>query len=345
MNLLPDVETPVQVETLRPGLAVVRLPLPMRVEPVNCYVAIDPDGVASILDTGIAAGARELWQMALAQLGIEPEQVRRIIVSHFHPDHIGGAAPLATLTDAPVAVSEVTARQAPLVWDDPHREGAFERINQMLVAHGFPSEMLVELRGEVAVAGVGVRLPARFERLPADGAVIDFGGEAWEVLATPGHADGHICLYNRARRELLGGDHLLERISPAVGRFPDHHPDPLGMYLDSLARVATLDIDVVYPGHGAPFRSSRARCDWLLQHHEQRVDACLAALTQGPAPAREIALAVFGAKHDAANQRFALTETIAHLDYARRRGRARLQEHPDKGGVLRYALAPAAGVG
>ena len=316
--MFEDQTIEIDVTRLTDGLFVVHLPLPVRMEPVNCYVGLDDDGRATIIDAGLAYGAVAAWGDALAQIGLAAHDVDRIVVTHFHPDHIGGAGQLATLCDAPVWVSRITAEQSPPVWGQG-LELRFAEINEHLLDHGMPAERVAELESETISARAAVSLPNRFELLE-EGDELHFDGANWQVVLTPGHADGHLCLHDERGRRLLAGDHLLERVSPAVGLFPHNSLNPLQGYLASLERTAALAIDLVLPGHGAPFSGAAARSRELLEHHDERLCACIAALAGGPLSGHEVSLEVFGPQRDAANERFALTETLAHLELARSLG-------------------------
>ena len=100
------------------------------------------------------------------------------------------------------------------------------------------------------------------------------------MLELPGHADGHIGFLRDG--VLVGGDHLLARITPAVGLYPESRPDPLGDYLASLERTAELDLRIVYPGHGEPIEDPAARAREIIEHHRERLDVVEAALADGP---------------------------------------------------------------
>jgi glyoxylase-like metal-dependent hydrolase (beta-lactamase superfamily II) len=324
----------IEVVELSSGLHVVRLPLPMRVAPVNAYVGIGSDG-ATIVDTGLSFGAEQLWPAALAACGVAPGDVCRIVITHFHPDHIGAAGPLASLTGAEVVASPVTVAQTPVTWG-PDMHAGMLRIDAQLLEHGVPASLVEALAPEHDLARAAVTLPPHIGVL-AEGEELAFAGTTWRMVATPGHSDGHLVLVDEANGRLLAGDHVLERISPAIGRFPDHGVDPLGDYLDSLERTAALGVDLVLPGHGEPFPGLADRCTVLVRHHRERIDACTAAVAahgDAGATAYEVALEVFGAGLDPGSQRFAVTEALAHLEYVRLRDG--LQLRPGDDGVLRY---------
>ena len=116
----------------------------------------------------------------------------------------------------------------------------------------------------------------------------------WSVVELPGHADGHLGFLRDG--VLVSGDHLLRKISPAVGLYPDSRPDPLGDYLASLERTIELAPRIVYPGHGEPIEDAAARARELIEHHHRRLDATAAALSDEECTAYEVSLALFGEK-------------------------------------------------
>ncbi len=332
-------------DQVAPDIWRVKIPLHIRVDPVNAYLLVDPDGSLTAFDTGIAPAASEFWTAAITAIGHAPSDLRRIVVSHHHPDHIGGSGALHRLTGAPLLASRSTIQQAPDVWGDRGRmDSYFESIDAHLHEHGLPADVASMLRHESDLARMAVDLPPDDAWEPLDdGDRIEAAARTWDVRMTPGHADGHLVLHDRAGGLLLAGDHLLERISPAVGRFPRHEKDPLARYLESLIKVAMLDPKVVLPGHGNPFSGGAERARVLVQHHQERIEDCIDAVaTLGSATAFDAATRVFAhvfaaERPDPANQRFATTETLAHLERARFDGRVTRAREDD--GRVRYRVA------
>ena len=127
------------MDDLGGGIRRVTLPLPNRPGHVHAYVLEGDDGW-TIVDTGLGLpDARERWAAELAEL---PGPVDRIVVTHFHPDHVGAARDLAELTGAPVAQGRLDYEQCDLVWGD-------DDWADVLVAwfrrHGVPDDVTREL--------------------------------------------------------------------------------------------------------------------------------------------------------------------------------------------------------
>lgn len=327
-----SVDLTARAEPVQPGIWRLQVPLHARAEPVNVWLLRDPaDGSIVVFDTGIAPHAPARWRAVLDQLRATPADVRSIVVSHQHPDHVGGTGSLHQLTGAPVLASASAIEQVLDVWGDNGRlEAYMGEVRDHLRRNGLPAAIAERLRDDHVHARAAIELAPDAAWQPlADGAQLDAGGRTWRVVFTPGHSDGQFVLHDEDGGLLLSADHLLERISPAVGKFPRHEPDPLRRYLESLERVAALTpVELVLPGHGAPFRGAADRARVLIDHHAQRIDACVAAVRAAAAPvtAYDVASVVFAKvfatpEPDAPSIRFATTESLAHLEFARLDGR------------------------
>ena len=158
--------------------------------------------------------------------------------------------------------------------------------------------------------------PARDPQLLGEGDEVD----GWRVLELPGHSDGHICLLRDG--VLVAGDHLLAKITPTVGLYPESCPDPLGDYLASLERTIELAPTLALPGHGDTISDPVSRSREIVEHHRKRLDETISALGAEPRTAHEVSLALFGENLDASGRRFALAEALAHLERLVRERRA-----------------------
>ena len=162
------------------------------------------------------------------------------------------------------------------------------------------------------------------------------GGVTLEAVWTPGHTAGHLCFYDRSRELLFTGDHILPVITSNVSTRMATEDDPLGDYLDSIAKVGQLDVRLVLPAHQHHFTDLQGRIRELHRHHDVRLGAVLAACAPGATmpTAYEVASVVpwdvgSWADMDQFLRRVALGETLSHLDYLRKRGRVeRVRDDP-----------------
>lgn len=301
------------------GVVRVTQPLPWALDHVHCYAIEGPDGW-TLIDTGVGtAGNESRWREALAGLG--SPQVGQIVVTHYHPDHLGGAEALRALTGAPEVVQgELDTRMAHFAWV----ESGAEDVYAFLRRNGMPEELAGQSASAEARMPVTPVTPTRQVR---EGDRVAAGGTDWEVLHLPGHADGHIVLWDAASGRMFGGDVILQRISPNIGRWEDTAPDPLSRFLDSLRRLDELGPAIVYPGHHEPIEDVQARTAELRGHHAERLEIALAALADGPLTAYGLACRIWDTEGFTMHQqRFALVEALAHVEHLATQGRARERE-------------------
>lgn len=301
------------MDELGDGIRRVTLPLPTRPGHVHTYLLPGDDGW-TLVDTGIGLpAAKEAWALELAQAG---GRVATVFVTHFHPDHVGAAADLHELTGAPVVQGALDYAQCELVWGNP---AWTERLVDWFHLQGAPADVTEELVGQSSVYRPFIRYQ-RDPRLVEAGEQVD----GWELIAAPGHADGQLCLLRDG--VLVAADHLLGRITPTVGLWPASRPDPLGDYLAALDRTIDLDPRIALPGHGDPIEDPAGRARELKEHHRIRLEEAAAALSTEQQTGYELSFPLFGADLPAAGRRFAVAETLSHLERLVHEGAASRQE-------------------
>ena len=297
------------MDELPGGIRRVTMPLPTRPGHVHSYLLPSDDGLV-LVDTGLGLpDAADRWAEELERLGAP---VTTIFLTHFHPDHLGATRDVRDLTGARVVQGRVDAAQAALTWGD---ESWSHVLADWFHANGVPAEVTEELLGQG-------RLYLPFIRTVPDPELVDPGDvlAGWELVAAPGHADGQLTLHRDG--VLIAADHLLDRISPAIGLWPESRPDPLGDYLDSLARTIDLAPAVAYGGHGEPMADPVGRARELIEHHAGRLRLTAAALGAEPRTGFEVSFPLFGEMLQPAARRFAVAETLSHLERLVVEGRA-----------------------
>ncbi len=324
-----------------PGVHWLRMPLPFQLEHINLWLLEDGAGTDAgwtIVDCGIADElTRGLWERHFAAT-LRARPVRRVIVTHFHPDHAGNAAWLCERLGA-----ELWMTQAEYLTAHAVRNGIAGYTQQATLglfrANGLDEvrQKAMATRGNVYVRHVP-DFPLSFRRY-MDGERIALGSQRWRAMTGYGHAPEHASLYCEQNKVLISGDMLLPRISTNVSVWAvDPLGNPLKLFLDSIERYRLLPSDtLVLPSHGLPFRGAHARVAELEAHHRDRLGELEAACNEGPRSANDLVEVLFKRKLDVHQLFFALGETIAHLHYLRYAGR--LERHMGADGVARFARA------
>lgn len=316
----------------------VRVPLPFALNHVNCYLVRGSTGW-TILDTGInTAAGQAAWRQSFAQLGIAPRQIEKIIVSHLHPDHFGMVGWLQSLAQAeghtvPVYMSEIEIGLFGRIWESTDTE----KFTRFLRYGGVTDDIIhaVTVSHQETMAMTYPR-PPQFIPIRV-GEWLSIGERPVQAIRTQGHSDGHFMFYHADEALLFSGDHVLLTITPNIGLWIESEPDPLGRYLQSLADLASLPVQQALPGHRAFITDWRGRLGELRAHHDHRLSRTLDAVADGNTTAYQVAQFIFDStsRFTVHEWRFAVAETLAHLDYLRLRDQL---SRTDEGGVWHYRL-------
>lgn len=304
------------------GIYRVEQPLPFALRIVNCYLLDNADGTWTLVDTGLnLSQSQDVWRAAFDSLGIQPGQVSQIVLTHIHPDHFGLAGWLQELTDAPVRLSQREADAARVFWMDANNR--YRTLAEQMVHLGTPAESIEQvITGVAFLIGMTTPHPTEWEII-TPGAPLRMGGRVFTPILAPGHSDGQLLFYDPADRLLLSGDHVLMKITPNIGLWPETDPHPLARFLESLRQVRGLDVRLALPGHRQSITDWRGRIDEMIAHHDERLSRTLDAVGSG-ATAYEVAGRVFDFQRLTVHEmRFALVETLAHLDHLIQRGSLR----------------------
>jgi glyoxylase-like metal-dependent hydrolase (beta-lactamase superfamily II) len=319
-----------------PGVFRLVLPLGIHgISSVNGYLLADAHA-STLVDCGVWTGAEggrgtRALEDGLVACGLSLSRLRRLVITHAHIDHYGIAGEVVARSGAELWMHRLTDLDIAR-YRDP--EAAVDVRAQMLADHGMYGSAL-----ERASTGLRDWLPvmpsiAEPARRLRGGERFLAGGRTWQVVHTPGHSPGHVCLWSEQDRMLLSGDHLLPRIGSPVTFERGFERDPMGSYLASLRRVAELAPELVLPGHGAPFRNGARRAAMVERGKRRRLGQVMALIQAEPLPVTEIAARLFGRRLSGSAQHFAMAEALAFLAYYDVRGQARRIRGPD--GVFRW---------
>ncbi len=312
------------------------MPLPFALDHINLWLLEEADGW-TIVDTGYGVTATwELWEGHFAGI-MAGRPVKDIVVTHYHPDHIGSAHWLAQRTGAPMWMTTSEFLSAHAAHDDT---AGFDRATGVafFIANGLDATRMPErLRSGNGYARGVPEIPRTYRRM-MHGDTLRFGGRDWEVITVFGHAPEQATLHCRELGVLISADQVLPRITSNVGVWGNQpEADPLTQFLGSLSRLGHLpDETLVLPSHERVFQGLHPRIAMLHEHHEER----LARLLEGcaaPITAYEALPLLFRRKLDDHQMMFAMGEAVAHLHYLQRRGK--VVREVDAAGVRRFRAA------
>lgn len=333
-----------ELTALRPGLQWLRMPLPFALNHINLWVLDAPMAGQPgwmVVDAGIASEPiRQAWQ-ALWQGPLSGAPLRRMLVTHMHPDHVGNADWLIEHFSAPdhparlwmSATDHLAALQA---CEATSSQGG-ERAAAFFASHGLSrAEDLAKIRERSGYYRALVPSVPRVHHRLIDGLQIDIGDRRWRCIAGYGHSPEHIALHNERDGLLISGDMLLPSISTNVSVYEmEPEGDPLGLFLASIARMLDLPADTLaLPSHGRPFTGIHARIRQLQQHHDERLGEVIQACRQAPSSAADMLPVLFKRPLDLHQTTFAMGEAIAHLNHLWQRGE--LTRERDQAGVWRF---------
>jgi glyoxylase-like metal-dependent hydrolase (beta-lactamase superfamily II) len=297
-------QIPLDVRSPAPGVGRFTVPLAFpSPDHLHVHVLDMPDGEELLVDCGVV-GSETALHAGLEALNAHP---KRLLITHAHVDHWGLATTLTgTVLAHPGVIPTfrfVYDRDTTGMIGDAYRaafDSAFTEMKDLVV--GVP---------EVEQVNDGDTL-----------------GD-WEVIWTPGHDPGHICLFRADDGVLLCGDVLLPGFTPNIQ--PSHDgSDALAGFLASLRRLAELPVTLVLPAHGEPYTDAAGRARELIAFHEQRLETLRQAMRAGSTSLRDLRNTTFRLEGSNRGDRMlAAMETYAHLEHLRINGEALMSTDGD----------------
>jgi glyoxylase-like metal-dependent hydrolase (beta-lactamase superfamily II) len=285
----------------------------------NVYLLEGDDGHIMVDSGWDSQEALHALQEGTRAANIKLRDIKQLVITHIHPDHYGLSAKMKQICGARVAIHRIDTDLIFPRYKD--FTDLVKKMGDMLRQNGVPEDELPQLREASVWMSKYVTAGLPDVKLEEGDKIANDSFEL-EVLWTPGHSPGHICLYERERRFLLSGDHVLFDATPHVSFNPDSGSNPLGDYVDSLKKLQRLKIHFTLPGHGPVFNALGLRVDGIVAHHEERKRIIMRAMGSGLqtayAVAQQIPWKAGGGNtsfRDLAvwDRRMAVTETLAHL--------------------------------
>jgi glyoxylase-like metal-dependent hydrolase (beta-lactamase superfamily II) len=295
---------------------------------INAYL-IEGNNGNMLVDTGWnSPDAYSALTNELKNYGFTLKDISKIVLTHIHPDHCGLAGKIKQLSGAEISMDEREASLLKSRYVDV--DGLIKETYDLLVTNGAPESDATTLSK--------ASLPARELVVPISEYTAIKGGDKivfepfeFTVLSTLGHSPGHISLYEPNKKFLFTGDFILPEITPNISLHPQSSPNPLGDYLKSLEEAYELEVNFAFPGHGPAFSGVKQIIEAIVRHHEDRKRAVLKSIEGNTKTAYQVTQEIpwdvdindgSYSFMSILNRRFAITETLAHLEYLVSQGEA-----------------------
>ncbi len=270
-------------EEVLPGIFRMEIPIPRSpLKATNSYLIKGSDRNL-LIDTGQNCQPALLaLQEGIAELGVDMNKTD-IFLTHMHADH-WGVAPFIKTESTIIYASDTDAA---VINDNLITASPLDFLFTAACRNGFfPSEAKKAIERHPG-NDLGEKQPLEF-RFVSEGNILSVGGFNLQCIETPGHTEGHICLYEPERKILFSGDHILGDITPNITWYRETG-NPLGAFLTSLKKISALPVDMVLPGHRRLFSDCRGRIIELEEHHRHRLDEAYAVLAAGPLTGYQVA--------------------------------------------------------
>ena len=288
------------------------VPLPNNpLREINAYIITGEKNL--LIDTGFnRPECEEALKSAFTELGIDSTD---LFITHLHSDHCGLVTKFATETSTIFAGETdgelINFEAGNLYW---------RMLDDLFIKYGFPKATFG--RNTDIHPGRKYCHEGRVDfTYVAEGEILEYGGYELEVIATPGHTPGHMCLYDRKKKIMFGGDHILGTITPNIC-IELSAENPLQDYLNSLKKVEKLDVKLLLTSHGTPIEDMYGRIKELNWHHEERLAEVMQILGDewktGYMVARDMTWEIDCKDWNdfpAPQKWFATGEAISHLQY------------------------------
>jgi glyoxylase-like metal-dependent hydrolase (beta-lactamase superfamily II) len=323
------------------GIWWLHMPLPFSLNRINLWLLEDVDGW-TVVDTGMGLpDSKAIWEQ-LFNTHLRGLPIKRVIVTHMHPDHVGLAGWLVQRFGCDLWMSRTEFLMCRNLVADTGQKAPAHAVKFYREA-GFDQQALDIYQSRFGEFGEYIEaLPGHYRRL-VDGQTIEINGHYWQIVVGKGHSPEHVCLYCPALKVLISGDQVIPRISSNVSLFPtEPEGDPLTEWLESCQRIrALIPNDVlVLPAHQEPFYGLHARLTQLLRSHDRSLERLFDHVRE-PRRALDCFSVLFRRSIRGPHVMLAIGETLAHLNCLI--SRRMIGKTLDDAGVSWYQQLPEAG--
>lgn len=289
------------------GVKIITLDLPFRLNHVNCFLAEGKDGYV-VIDAGLHREETvKRWEKELGET-----EISDLFITHYHPDHYGYAGGFQEKYNVRVSMTEIDASMGDVTWKDQTIHNLLEKYQLA----GIPRKNSLEMVNNTESFVDLVNPPPKVDHYFQEGEQVVIGKLPYQIYFTPGHADGLINFFNKEKGILFSTDHILPKITPNISYWFHGDPNPLATYLSSLTKIEHLEAEYVIPSHGKPFYDANQRIREIKRHHEERLEVTMDALKEG-GTVYDVCRVLFQKQLTVHEIRFAIGETLAHLEYLR----------------------------
>lgn len=306
------------IEEIYPRIYRVSLGIPVPLKTINIYLFKGENGW-SIVDTGFHDHESEVaWHQVFKDLTIDYHEVSQIIVTHYHPDHYGGAGWLQELTGANVFLLDKEKKYLDQTWHDKTFPA---RIKQSFINYGMPENIALAVEEEHISRYQAVSPHPKEITLLSAGDEIQLGDYRFKTIWSPGHTEGLMTLWSESESLFIADDLVLPKITPNISFYGLADNNPLSDFIASLRKIRDLPAKLTLPGHRQIITTLGERVDEMIHHHDERlfnikeiIKTKQESNDQGVS-GWEISKELFGPLKEAVQHRFAFAETLAHLEY------------------------------
>lgn len=295
-----------------------------------------------LIDAGLSfSDCAKIFFAGLEKLNISINNLKFLIITHEHPDHVGIAEAVKHKNpDIQVVTHEITNNIMKYMTDSRNLEQAqksAENSSHHLKAYGVPEKRAAKVF-QYMISFRSFTQYHKPDRLLNDNEEISINSDILKIIWTPGHSIGHICVLDEQTKYLFSGDHILSRITPHIGAFlpnpitdrSDNFTNILDLYLKSLDRIDQLDPKIIFPAHQEIIYNPHERIVDIKKHHMNRLIEITKTVEKKPKTPFRISQLHFGENLSEINTFLALSEVLSHLIYLEQQHKVRRFERKNK---------------